>query len=204
MGYIADHARRFFHPAAIDEMLSTFVPLIDGSKLDVSCPFGGFFNTYERHQSLLAPQYYLLMFLPITHPQSYLPMLFRMWESINSYMYDERMLDFLAGLTEMHVAPEVSDPRKIAEIPDDERSEDEGRPSWSGDGFNDYPDNATWPGIYKDVGIFTEHEWHLVMCKCLASMGMVYHTAPRLLYSSPEPFRNPTCRCWIAYNRSVC
>lgn len=36
MGYIADNARRFFHPAAINEMLSTFVPLIDGTKLDVS------------------------------------------------------------------------------------------------------------------------------------------------------------------------
>lgn len=36
MGFIASHARRFFHPAAIEEMLSTFVPLIDGTKLDVS------------------------------------------------------------------------------------------------------------------------------------------------------------------------
>ena len=36
MGYLADHARRFFHPAAIQEMLSIFVPLLDGSKLDVS------------------------------------------------------------------------------------------------------------------------------------------------------------------------
>ncbi|KAF8226105.1 hypothetical protein L208DRAFT_1425249 [Tricholoma matsutake] len=154
MGHIADNARRFFHPAAIEEMLSTFVPLVDGSKLD----------------SLLAPQYYLLTFLPLTHPQPYLSMLFRMWESINSYKYDERMLDFLSKLTEIHVVPEVSDPRKMAEIPDDERSEDEGRPSWSGDSFSDLPDSATWPGIYKDVGIFTEHEWHLVMCKCLASM----------------------------------
>lgn len=35
MGYIADHARKFFHPAAINDMLSTFVPLIDGTSLDV-------------------------------------------------------------------------------------------------------------------------------------------------------------------------
>lgn len=35
MGYMADNARRFFHPAAINDMLSTFVPLIDGTKLDV-------------------------------------------------------------------------------------------------------------------------------------------------------------------------
>lgn len=93
-------------------------------------------------------------------------------------MYDDRMLDFLSKLTEMHVAPEVSDPRKVAEIPDDERSEDEGRSDWSGDVCKDLPDNVAWPGIYKDVGIFSEHEWHLVMCKCLASMGMVDHNSP--------------------------
>src|ERR1700722_18033334 len=38
----------------------------------------------------------IVTFLPITHPQSYLPMLFRLRESINSYMYDERMLHFLS------------------------------------------------------------------------------------------------------------
>jgi proteasome activator subunit 4 len=36
MGYIAENSRKFFHPAAINEMLSTFLPLLDGTKLDVS------------------------------------------------------------------------------------------------------------------------------------------------------------------------
>jgi proteasome activator subunit 4 len=112
-------------------------------------------------------------------------MLFRMWEAVNSYMYDDRMLDFISKLTEMHVAPEASDPRRIAEIPDDERSEDEGRPNWSGDVRKDLPDNVAWPGIYKDVGIFSEHEWHLVMCKCLASMGIVHHNSPRFRTHHP-------------------
>ncbi|KAJ7597613.1 hypothetical protein C8J56DRAFT_1001469 [Mycena floridula] len=151
MGYMADNARRFFHPAAIEEMLSVFVPQIDSNLLD----------------SILASQYFLLTFLPLSHPQAYLPMLFRMWESLNSYMYDERMLAFLAKLVEAHVSPEVSDPRKIAELPDDERSEGEQRPKWSND---DLGATGVWPGIYKDVGIFTDHEWHLIMCKCLASM----------------------------------
>jgi len=35
MGYIADNSRKFFHPAAINEMLSTFLPQLDGTKLDV-------------------------------------------------------------------------------------------------------------------------------------------------------------------------
>ncbi|KAL0579785.1 Proteasome activator BLM10 [Marasmius crinis-equi] len=151
MGYIAENSRRFFHPAAVNDMLSTFLPLMDGTVLD----------------SILSSQYYLLSFLPLSHPQSYLPMLMRMWESINSYVYDERMLHFLAKLAEMHVTPEPSDPRKIAEFPDDEISEGEKQPRWSQD---DVSEDAMWHGVYKDVGIFTEHEWSLLMCKCLASM----------------------------------
>jgi proteasome activator subunit 4 len=116
----------------------------------------------------MAAEYCLLTFLPLSHPQSYLPMLFRMWESINSYAYDERMLQFLAKITELHTDSAVSDPRKIAQLPDDERSEGEGRPNWKRE---ELTDDAYWPGLYKDVGIFTEHEWNLLMCKCLASMG---------------------------------
>ncbi|KAG6837040.1 hypothetical protein H0H93_015903 [Arthromyces matolae] len=152
MGYIASHARRFFSPAAIEEMLETFVPQLDGTQLD----------------KLLAPQYYLLTFLPLSHPQTYLPMLFRIWESVNSYMYDERMLHFLSKLSEMHVDPSISDPNKIAELSDDERVEGEGRPRWSPDKTKT---SADWSGLFKDVGIFTEYEWQFLMCKCLASMG---------------------------------
>lgn len=36
MGYIAETVRRFYHPAAADEMLSTFLPLINGTNLNVS------------------------------------------------------------------------------------------------------------------------------------------------------------------------
>ncbi|KAJ7655130.1 hypothetical protein DFH06DRAFT_491600 [Mycena polygramma] len=151
MGYIAANSRRFFHPAATNEMLSVFVPLLNGTDLDY----------------VLAAQFYMLNFLPLTHPQTYLPMLFRVWESINSYMFDERMLDFLASLVEMHVASDVSDPRKAAELPDDAKSEGEDRPQWSQEDLNA---TATWPGIYKDVGVFTEHEWSLLMCKCINSM----------------------------------
>ncbi|KAI0034951.1 hypothetical protein K488DRAFT_76958 [Vararia minispora EC-137] len=151
MSYLVATIRRFFHPAAIEEMLSHFVPLVNGT----------LFN------SLLTTQYYMLTFLPQSHPQVYLPMLFRIWESVNSYMYDERMLQFLARLAELHQDPAVSDPRRIPEIPDDEQSPGEGRPTWSRD---DLKEGAHWTGVYKDVGIFTEHDWHLIMCKCLASM----------------------------------
>ncbi|KAH9487110.1 Proteasome activator complex subunit 4 [Psilocybe cubensis] len=152
MGYIADNSRKFFHPAAINDMLATFLPQFDGTKLD----------------SILATEYYLVTFLPLSHPQYYLPTIFRVWESINSYMFDERMLFFISKLAELHVNPQVSDPKKVKELPDDEISEGEERPDWSEKA------NATgpymWTGLYKDVGIFTEHEWNFLMCKCLASM----------------------------------
>ncbi|KAL7285721.1 hypothetical protein ACG7TL_000826 [Trametes sanguinea] len=151
MGYIADNVRRFFHPAAIDEMLSTFLPMMNGTNLN----------------SILASQYYMLTFLPLSHPQSYLPMLFRVWESINSYMFDDRMLQFLARLAEMHVDPTVSDPQRIAEIPDDARSEGEGRPNWPKD---DLESKWRWSGLFSDVGIFSETEWNYIMAKCMASM----------------------------------
>jgi proteasome activator subunit 4 len=85
-------------------------------------------------------------------------MLFRLWESINSYKYDERMLQFLSRLSEMHIDPSISDPRKIRGIPDDAKSVDEGRPNWSRD---DMEFDGPWPGLFKDgtgVSIFTDHE----------------------------------------------
>jgi proteasome activator subunit 4 len=98
-------------------------------------------------------------------------MLFRLWESINSYNYDGRMLELLSYLARMHSDPGVSDPRRVQELPDDERSNGEGRPDWD---KNDLPrvEHGTWGGIYKDVGIFTYAEWNLLMSKCLSSMGM--------------------------------
>lgn len=35
MGYMAENARRFFHPAVIEDMLSLFLPQIDTNLLDV-------------------------------------------------------------------------------------------------------------------------------------------------------------------------
>ena len=118
---------------------------------------------------MLAAQYYMLTFLPLSHPQSYLPLLFKLWESVNSYIYDERMLQFLSRIAEMHVDPTISDPKRLEAIPDDEQSEGEGRPNWPKD---DLESKWRWSGLFKEVGVFTEREWNFIMCKCLASMGM--------------------------------
>lgn len=83
-------------------------------------------------------------------------------------MYDERMLQFISKLAEMHTDAEISNPRRIETIPDDEISEDEGRPKWD---LESSKNHDPWQGLYKDVGIFTEHQWNFLMCKCLSSMG---------------------------------
>ena len=119
-------------------------------------------------QSMLASQYYMVTFLPLSHPQSYLPTLFRIWGSVNSYMFDDRMLQFLARVAEMHVDPSVSDPQRIEDIPDDELSEGEGRPNWSKE---DLDSKFKWSGLFSDVGIFSDADWSFIMAKCMASMG---------------------------------
>lgn len=41
MGHITDRVRRFFHPAAINDMLAAFVPGINGTDLNVGCLHSG-------------------------------------------------------------------------------------------------------------------------------------------------------------------
>ncbi|CCA68831.1 hypothetical protein PIIN_02692 [Serendipita indica DSM 11827] len=148
MAYVAEVSRRFFSPACIDEMLEEFIPHIIGSNLD----------------RILANQYYLVTFLPLSHPQYYLPTMMRLWEAVNSYAFDERMLSFLSKLAELHVDPTVSDPKLIDKIPMDWGEEP--RVRWPKHEIN----VDDWRGIYKDVGMFTDDEWNFIMCKCLVSM----------------------------------
>jgi proteasome activator subunit 4 len=50
LGYIAGNSRKFFHPAAIEDMLSTFVPLMDGTNLDVrSCTLYSVEPATQKH-----------------------------------------------------------------------------------------------------------------------------------------------------------
>ncbi|PVF98837.1 hypothetical protein CPB86DRAFT_757643 [Serendipita vermifera] len=147
MAYVAENVRKFFPPVCIDEMLQEFVPHIIGSNLD----------------QILANQYYLVTFLPLSHPQYYLSMMFRLWEAVNSYAYDERMLHFLSRLAEMHVDPSISNPKRVDEIPAD--WDDSPPVKWPR-----HDSSEDWKGLYKDVGMFSDDEWNFIMCKCLISM----------------------------------
>jgi hypothetical protein len=116
-------------------------------------------------------------------------------------MYDDRMFHFLSLLAELHVDPAVSNPANILEIPDDERSEGEGRPQFPQD---DLKHNGNWPGLYKDVGLFTEQEWSLLMCKCLASMGRFFFFAVGEIsfFLTDCDISNTSGRCWFVNDRS--
>lgn len=68
----------------------------------------------------------------------------------------------------MHVDPTVSNPKRIHQIPDDVISNGEARPTWD---QSDLETPGEWHGLWKDVGIFSDVQWDIIMAKCLTSMG---------------------------------
>jgi proteasome activator subunit 4 len=83
----------------------------------------------------------LTSFLPPTQIHLYIPSLFKLWEAFNSNVTDERLIEMCGELSEEHVA---------------------GKPINLEDGYG-----AEW----KDVGIWTESEWAVLVGKALASMS---------------------------------
>jgi len=80
-------------------------------------------------------------FLPPTHTHLYLPTVFKIWEAFNSWLLDDRLIEFVGELSEEHVAGSMG-----------KAGEDGG---------------AKW----KDVGIWSETEWTVLMGKALGSMS---------------------------------
>ena len=68
-------------------MLETMLPHLDGHDLN----------------SVISTQALLVHFLPLSHPDAWLPTLFRLWETFKSALFDDQMLDLLAQLAELHV-----------------------------------------------------------------------------------------------------
>jgi len=83
-------------------------------------------------------------FLPPIDIHLYLPTIFKIWEAFNSMLLDDRLIEFVGELSEEHVAGTVG---KVGE----------------GGG-------AQW----KDVGIWSEAEWTVLMGKALGSMSTLY------------------------------
>lgn len=162
--YLTEYSQRFFPPHEIPAMLQTFLPRLSASL-----------------NSILATQAFCVHFLPVSHPQYYLPAVFKLWEAFNSGIWDEQWLDFMERLTTKHLDPRVSHPAIVEELRvlareagetvvegtrvEDLLEGDEGDAEMSGD------EDAEWKGIRKDVGIYTDAQWAFIMTKCLRTMG---------------------------------
>lgn len=162
---LTEYCQRFFPPHEIPNMLSIFLPRLDGSSLN----------------SILATQSFMAHFLPISHPQEWLQPSFVLWEAFsNSQMYTEQWLDVISRLAEKHVDPNVSDPKHIERLRKASQAQSIDIIS-SAPGDTMKTDTAVtsgdapaekWKGIRKDVGIFTTEQWDFLMSKMLRAMGI--------------------------------
>ncbi|KAH9964279.1 hypothetical protein BC827DRAFT_1190239 [Russula dissimulans] len=102
----------------------------------------------EMFIPLLTQDTYLTMmpvitsFLPPTHVHLYLPAIFKIWEAFNSTLLDDRLIEVMGELSEEHVSGTAG------------RAGAEGGAQW------------------KDVGIWSETEWTVLMGKALGSMNV--------------------------------
>ncbi|KAH8120588.1 hypothetical protein DFH11DRAFT_1838384 [Phellopilus nigrolimitatus] len=84
----------------------------------------------------------LTSFLPFSRPQEYLPVLFTIWEAFNSSIVDDRMIELMGDLAEEHVSGPAG------------------------------PYGEECGANWRDVGIWSEDQWTLLMGKCLGSMNV--------------------------------
>ncbi|WFD01127.1 Proteasome activator BLM10 [Malassezia yamatoensis] len=124
---VAEYAQRFFDPSEAQAMLETVLPLMDGTDLN----------------SVIATQAILVHCLPLDGYQAWLPVMFRLWETFKSSLFDDQMLDLLARLAEHQANASLST-------------------------RTDSSTSCPW----KDVGLFTDDQYALIMTKCLRSAGL--------------------------------
>ncbi|KAG8953342.1 hypothetical protein FRC04_002752 [Tulasnella sp. 424] len=127
----------------------------------------------------------LAAFLPASHAHLYLPFMFKSWEAFHSYKIEDSMISQFAALSIAHVAGTASEYGP------------EGSLSW------------------KDVGIYSDAEWGMIMRACLASMSIPVgsskggsSTSVHADRSNPSVFKkNGQRHAWLAqiivYSMSV-
>ncbi|KPV77183.1 uncharacterized protein RHOBADRAFT_25084 [Rhodotorula graminis WP1] len=96
---LVEYSQRFFPPHEIPAMLATFLPRLS-----------------PNLNSIVATQAFCTHFLPVSHPQYYLPAVFRLWEAFSSDIHDEQWLDFVERLAVLHMDPRTSHPDIVDEL----------------------------------------------------------------------------------------
>ncbi|GAA5836406.1 hypothetical protein JCM11251_007072, partial [Rhodosporidiobolus azoricus] len=180
---LVEYSQRFFPPHEIPAMLAAFLPRLS-----------------PNLNSIISSQAFCTHFLPLSHPQYYLPAIFKLWEAFQSDIYDEQWLDFVERLALKHVNPRESHPDIIDElrqmvkdkgeyVAEKTRLEDlieehqymhrkggiPGHVFGMQDGLTTpggSPALPKWRGIRKDIGIFTEQQFEFIMTKCLRAMSV--------------------------------
>ncbi|KAJ3807112.1 hypothetical protein F5876DRAFT_90743 [Lentinula aff. lateritia] len=121
--FVAEQCKRYYPGSEVEEMLSTFLPLL-------------------TQETILTMVPVITSFLPLTHSNKYLPFIFKLWEAFNSGILDERFLEFAGELSEEYVAGPADD------------------------------DDAEGGAAWKDIGIWTESQWGVLVSKGLGSMNV--------------------------------
>lgn len=96
---LVEYSQRFFPPHEIPAMLATFLPRLS-----------------PNLNSIVATQAFCTHFLPVSHPQYYLPAVFKLWEAFSSDIHDEQWLDFVERLAVLHMDPRTSHPDIVDEL----------------------------------------------------------------------------------------
>ncbi|KAJ4476678.1 hypothetical protein J3R30DRAFT_3759946 [Lentinula aciculospora] len=120
--FVAEQCRRYYAGSEVQDMLTTFLPFL-------------------TQETILTMVPVITSFLPFTHSNQYLPIIFKLWEAFNSGILDERFLELAGELSEEFVAGPTED-------------DAEGKAAW------------------KDIGIWTETQWDVLIGKGLGSMNV--------------------------------
>ncbi|KAJ3798132.1 hypothetical protein GGU11DRAFT_782291 [Lentinula aff. detonsa] len=120
--FVAEQCKRYYPGNEIQEMLSTFLPFL-------------------TQETILTMVPVMTSFLPFTHSNEYLPLIFKLWEAFNSGILDERFLELAGELSEEYVAGPTEE-------------------------------DATGKAAWKDIGIWTEAQWDVLIGKGLGSMNV--------------------------------
>lgn len=115
---------------------------------------------------VLATQSLICLFLPLHKPQEWIGTVFRLWATFQSESWDEQWLDLLARLSCKHIDPNASDPR-LSDLLKAVSSGQEYSEALS-EVLEKYgQDSFEWIGLRKDVGIYTEKQWSIIMAQCI-------------------------------------
>ncbi|KAF9073820.1 hypothetical protein BDP27DRAFT_1318212 [Rhodocollybia butyracea] len=120
--FVAEKCKRYYPGEEIQSMLATFLPML-------------------TQETVLTMVPVLTSFVPPTHCDQYLPVIFKLWEAFNSGILDDRFLELAGELSEEFIAGDTGD-------------NPEGKAAW------------------KDVGIWTEAQWDVLIGKGLGSMNV--------------------------------